>query len=98
MVRLDGEDIILTGAQAEGIVENESQFISKIATAKADGMESIEASPEIIAKFNKGNPGHFIYHGIKVFPYGTSEDILSHENEQMGKRLHGNSEGTLDNR
>jgi hypothetical protein len=85
-------------ASSEAIIETLAQFENKWSNAKASGETVIETTPEIIARFNPrglGSAEYFIYKGIKVMPYGKTEEILNHENEQITKRLHGKEEGTI---
>lgn len=101
-MNLEGDEHVVTrAATAETINETPQQFEVRVSIAQGQGVESLETTPEIIKHFNPrglGTQEYFIYKNVKVFPYGKTDEILDHENEQLGKRLHGTSEGTLDNR
>lgn len=78
--------------------ETVSQFLDKVAVAKAEGLESIEASPEIIAHYNRtglNGAKYFCFGGLKVYPRGQTEEIEAEANKEIGKILHGEKEGTL---
>ena len=64
---------------------------------KSDG--AIEASEDVIKYFNPhglGNSQYFFYKNIKVYPVGKRDEIEEMENEQMGRRLFGKSEGYVE--
>lgn len=82
----------------DDVKETVSSFMDKIARAKADGIEYIETSPEMIQFYNRNGLNgseYFIYSGIKVFPEGKAEAILNKEAEQIGQRIHGIQEGVV---
>jgi len=102
VLRLDGDEVVVgtSGAEAEKLTETVTQFLTRIAVCQAEGHESIETTPEVIKHFNPkglGTADYFIYKGVKVFPHGRTDEILSDESVQMGQRLHGTGEGKLDN-
>lgn len=83
--------------------ETVSQFQDKIAIAQANKVEWIETTPEIIAHYNRGPNGlngkpYFIYGGIKVCEKGKLQEVIAQENEQIGRRLHGPTEGHIEGR
>lgn len=80
------------------VKETISTFLDKIATAKGQGEESIETTPEIIAHYNRNGLNgaeYFIYNGIKVYPLGKKAEIEAKENEQLGQKIHGVQEGVV---
>lgn len=78
-------------------------FLTKIAMeqrAVADGTGDgeIEASQRILDYYNPnglGPAGYFIFQSITVYPEGKTEEIKARGREQMGKRLHGSTEGEV---
>lgn len=79
--------------------ETPDDLMRKVTLAKAERKEYVETTPEVIQHFNRtglNGAEYFILHGIKVFPYGKTDQILEKENEYIGRRLHGASEGIPD--
>jgi hypothetical protein len=91
----------LNESAIDDVKETVSEFMDKIAQAKHAGEESIEASPEIIAHYNRNGLNgakFFIYSGIKVYPTGKTQEIEDEINTPLGQTLHGAQEGKLENR
>lgn len=94
------ETVEKTAPKEKKTVETVEQFEQKIAEAQREGTEWIETTPEMIAKYNRtglGGNQYFIYKGVKVAPYGEIEAIVDREDEQLGQRIHGRSEGVVIN-
>lgn len=75
-----------------------NDFEAKIARAQMDQSEWVETTKKVIGYFNrKGMNGaeHFLYKGIKVCEYGKTEAIEAKADEDLGKRIHGDTEGTV---
>lgn len=82
-------------------VETVNSFIDKIMRAKIGGDTWIETDRHIINHYNRNGLGmvpYFIYQGIKVYETGTKEACDKEENMQLGRRLHGSSEGLVEGR
>ena len=85
----------------DDVKETISQFMDRIAVAKATGDEWIETTPEIVHHYNRAGLGgaeFFIYSGIKVCEHGKLEGILAKESTQIGQTLHGSKEGIIEGR
>lgn len=73
-----------------------SEFLAKVAAAKAEGTEWVETSPEVIAHFNPrglGGAKHFCFQGVLVCAHGQSEAIQKDMDTPLSVKLHGPDEG-----
>lgn len=62
--------------------ETTSSFMQKISAAKSQSKDFIETTPEMIKLMQPdglGTAKYFWYHGIRVFEYGTKEEIETGE-------------------
>ena len=68
-----------------------------VSLGQSDG--TIETSEDVIKYYNPNGLGksqYFFYKNIKVYPVGKRDEIDEMENEQMGRRLFGKSEGFVE--
>lgn len=88
--------------QAPAPKEDLNMFLNKISCAQQEESEYIETTPEIIKSYNRKGLGkdaegrdieHFMFQGIKVYPYGKREEIEERINEPLSNRMHGKGEG-----
>jgi len=93
-------------SQVNDVKMTVSEFMNLIVHAQANGMEYVEATPEIIAHYNlrglgtnpsTGKPNEFfIYGGIKVYPIGMKEKIEAEQATPLHYKLHGDTEGKVE--
>lgn len=75
-----------------------NSFEVKCLTAKNNGQEWVETTPEIIALMQPrglGGSKFFCYKGVKVCEFGKSEEIQAECDIPMGKKLHGEGEAIV---
>lgn len=85
----------------EAIIDKMSAFQATVKAAKMQGVESLEATDEIIQYLNPtglNGAKFFIYDGIKVFPVGKTDEIEAEMNESLYKKLHGENTAFIENR
>lgn len=72
--------------------------MDQVAIAKSNGDKFVETSKEIIHHYNrKGLNGakYFTYDGVLVCEYGKMDEVQKELDEQMGQKVFGSSEGTV---
>lgn len=87
-----------TGSQIDDTKESVYSFLDKIATAKREGLEWVETTPDMIRHYNRNGLNgakYFVFEGIKVCEHGMSEKLEEDHSEDMAVKLHGKNEGKL---
>jgi hypothetical protein len=77
-----------------------TQFMNQIAVAKLHGVNTIEATREVMTQVIKNGydpgTGYFIYNNIWVYEVGRREDIVKNEKISMEQKMFGKSKVVID--